>query len=307
MGKNPLVSIIIPNYNRRELLLKTIQSALIQTYSNIEIIIVDDFSSDGSREFIEKYAENENKIRYFFLEQNSGANKCRNVGVSMAKGEYIAFLDSDDVWLSQKLEKQVEILENDENIGFVVCGFGETNLKGVKEGPIELKDLIKENNIGGFSVLMLRKSIFDKVGGLDESLPSSQDWDIYLKLLEISKGYKIKENLLYYEEQPDSISKNIERVLIGNDIVGKRAFELNNKYKLFNEKELLSYQKYYRAMRYIKFGDIKNGRKLLLESIRIKPNLTSIIYFIGAIFGKTGISIIRKVKIWLTKKIRDEA
>ena len=116
----PKVSVIIPTYNRAEYLPDAIDSVLAQTFRDFEVIIIDDGSTDNTREIIEKYIKRYPQIIRPFYQMNSGASVARNKGIEEARGEYIAFLDSDDVWLSKKLERQVSVLERDKKIGFFV-------------------------------------------------------------------------------------------------------------------------------------------------------------------------------------------
>lgn len=106
-----LVSIITPTYNCEKFISYTIESVIAQTYSNWEILIVDDYSSDNTAEIVEKYTKVDSRIKYIKLEENSGAAVARNKAIDSATGEYIAFLDSDDVWMPTKLEKQISFMK----------------------------------------------------------------------------------------------------------------------------------------------------------------------------------------------------
>ena len=108
-----MVSIIIPTYNRGYIIKKSIDSVLHQTYEDFELIIVDDGSTDGTKQLIDEYEDD--RIKYYSYEHNKGVVYARNYGMKMAKGDCIVFQDSDDVWHSDKLEKQIKILEDDDN------------------------------------------------------------------------------------------------------------------------------------------------------------------------------------------------
>ncbi|HFU4011072.1 TPA: glycosyltransferase family 2 protein [Streptococcus suis] len=298
---NPLISVVIPNYNRGHLIEQVIESIHRQTYSPIEIIIVDDCSTDHSIDTIQNLQKKFDSIQLITLKKNCGANTCRNIGVSHSKGEYIAFLDSDDFFLPTKLEKQIKILQNQEDIGFVVTGFGSKVIHILPEGIIPLQETIKQNNLGGFSTLLVRKTLFLQVGGLDQELLSCQDWDLYLKLLQVSKGYKIAEDLVIYEVQEDSISKNPNKVIQGYTIVSQRATILNDKLKLIPSKELTAFQEYYLAMRYFKLGDFKQTRLHLKQSIAIKPRPVPILYWVTSLFGHSALATLLSVKNTIAK------
>ncbi|GAH83893.1 unnamed protein product, partial [marine sediment metagenome] len=120
---NITVSVIIPTYNRADMVGRAIQSVINQTYQDFEIIIIDDASTDNTREVAREFQEREKRIKYFKHEINKGGGAARNTGIKNSKGEYIAFLDSDDEWYPEKLEKQIEIFnKNDENLGVVYSG-----------------------------------------------------------------------------------------------------------------------------------------------------------------------------------------
>lgn len=295
----PLISVVIPNFNRGHLIEEVIRSITSQTYHNIEIIVVDDHSTDGSMNTLERLKSQLSNLTYLQLPKNKGANVCRNTGVKLAKGNYIAFLDSDDYFLPTKLEKQIQIFNQFPEIGFVVTGFGAKTFTTLGEGIIPIKDTIKQNNLGGFSTLMVKKDIFLAVGGLDEQLLSCQDWDLFLKLLNISQGYKIAEDLVIYETQEDSISRNSTKVIQGYQIVSKRAKTLNHQLNLIPQKELEAYQDYYLAMRYFGLKDIKHTRTYLKQSIKRSPKLVPIIYFIFAVFGYSSLHQLMKCKTML--------
>ena len=132
----PLVSVVIPTWNRAGLIVRAINSVLSQTYSNWELIIVDDGSTDNTDEVVKKFQENDTRIRFIKHEKNSGGNSVpKNIGIKNAAGEYIAFLDSDDEYLPEKMEKQINLFNKSEikNLGFVGCNNfrinGETSLE----------------------------------------------------------------------------------------------------------------------------------------------------------------------------------
>ncbi|HFI0126891.1 TPA: glycosyltransferase family 2 protein [Streptococcus suis] len=292
----PFISVIIPNFNRQFLIQRAIESINHQHYPNLEIIIVDDKSTDQSVSIIRDIQKQQDNLSLFVVEENSGANACRSIGVEKARGEYIAFLDSDDYFLPTKLEKQVRILQDRPEVGFVVTGFGAKAVHTLPEGIIPLKETIKQNNLGGFSTLMVRKELFQQVGGLDSNLLSCQDWDLFLKLLQVSQGYKLAEDLVGYEVQEDSISKNSNKVIQGYQIVSQRARAINQTLQMLPVKDLQAYQEYYLAMRYFKLGQIKETRQQLWKSIQIKPRFVPFLYWTCSLFGYSALKKLLQVK-----------
>jgi teichuronic acid biosynthesis glycosyltransferase TuaG len=112
----PAVSVIMPSYNHEKFISETIESVLGQTFKDFELIIIDDMSADRSRQIIEEFAQKDNRIKRIFHEKNLGIAKTINEGVRNSTGKYVALIASDDLWVSEKLEKQIKILEEDENL-----------------------------------------------------------------------------------------------------------------------------------------------------------------------------------------------
>jgi glycosyltransferase involved in cell wall biosynthesis len=191
-----LVSIIIPVYNREDTILRAVESVCNQTYSNIEIIVVDDASTDSTMEKLQLIKDK--RVRYYRNNINMGPSIARNIGVNLARGYYIAFQDSDDEWYCDKLEKQIKKINEDEEFAMVYCPFlyyeenrgkqiPEVNSdKEILEGYI-YKSLLNKNKVGTPAIL-IKKEIFNKVGGFDESLNAFEDWDLAIN---VSKKYKI--------------------------------------------------------------------------------------------------------------------
>ena len=188
----PLISVIIPTYNRKEYLLEAVDSVFNQTYNKIEIIIVDDGSTDGSEEAIR--TKNDPRINYIWQRNSGLPAAARNVGIGHAKGEYIAFLDSDDLWLPEKLEVQLNVLIKNPQL---ICAASNAELIPETKDtvPVEwntiineyfptFQELLKANIIYNSSVLM-RKEIVKKIGPLDENigLRAIEDFEYWLRIL----------------------------------------------------------------------------------------------------------------------------
>lgn len=207
MKNNKLISVIIPTYNRGKTLKRTIDSVIEQTYQNYEIIVVDDGSTDNTEEIVKQY--NNHRITYV-KQTNQGAQVARNYGLSLAKGEYVSFLDSDDEWLPDFLKKVVEKFESDNTLGCVYCLTGiknednETILarKDTLEGYI-YKEALAQGYITSPTFLVMKKSCFDKIGMWDTNLKSSQDDDICFRLAKDFKFALIPEILAIYNTDGD--------------------------------------------------------------------------------------------------------
>ena len=188
--KNPKVSVIIPTYNRENLIKRSINSLLSQTNQDFEIIIADDASTDNTAEVIKSFQSD--KIRYFRLEENSGQCVSRNRAIQMARGEYIGFLDSDDEWLPEKIEKQLSVFEtsDDPKLGAVYCGFIEKDEIKNQTNIINRDNLrgdIYKSLLQGFcpstpTMFLVKKKALEKVKGFDENLPTFVDYDLWLRI-----------------------------------------------------------------------------------------------------------------------------
>lgn len=194
-----LISIIIPTFNRIDFLKKAIASVQKQTYKNYELIIVDDGSTDKTSEFLETLCD----IK-IITQENTGVAAARNAGIKIASGEYIAFLDSDDIWLEHKLKTQVEWLESNPSIKWVHSnelwfrdGQEVKQLKKhQKGGADQFLQCIKECVISP-STVVIHKDLLAQVGGFDEEMVVCEDYDLWLKLTSIYEVGFIEDALIH--------------------------------------------------------------------------------------------------------------
>lgn len=191
----PLVSVIIPMYNGANTIRRAIESVLDQTYKNIEIIVVDDSSTDASAQIVGEYISD--RVKLIVLPQNSGANAARNIGIREANGDYIAFQDSDDEWFPTKLEAQMDyVLEN--NLQAVFCPYYLVDEYSVRQVPSKqiiaymqdrsVREVLHERNVIGTPTLLVHRKVIEHVGMFDEKLPRFQDYDLAIR---ISQKYDI--------------------------------------------------------------------------------------------------------------------
>lgn len=286
---NNKVSVIIPNFNREELIVKAVNSVTNQSYQNIEIVIIDDNSTDNSKEIIVDLANSNDNVKYVLLDKNHGANYCRNLGVQISSGNLIAFLDSDDIFMTDKIEKQVEVFKN-KKVEIVFTNFyvDENISKKYQESKyIGLQDVIFRNNLGGFSIVMMKKEIFINCGGLDESLPSCQDWDLYVRVLRKSNGYYLNLPLANYYLQNDSISKNQEKVLKGHNLVFNKIKNINTEKKIVSDAKLFMEQSHLLGDVYRQFLDTKNAKKCYVRSLKVQFSIIIFLKLLSVLLGKT--------------------
>lgn len=206
------ISVVIPTYNRAHLLPKAVKSVMAQTLQPLEIIIVDDLSTDNTKEVVESF-QNE-KIKYVVNSRTKGANGARNTGILMAKGEYIAFQDSDDIWLPDKLEKQVQFIKNHPETDMCFCSLKLESFSRVvpkrKVGQNEIYPLLKRGNFISTQTIFIRTDIAKKIL-FDEKLKRFQDWDFCLRVAEKHIVLHLNEVLAVAEEQNDSIGKKVNQ------------------------------------------------------------------------------------------------
>jgi len=202
MNENNLVSIITPSYNSKKFIEETIDSVLAQTYQNWEMIIVDDFSSDDSVDHITNKIKNIEKIKLISLNQNVGAAEARNRALKVAQGKYIAFLDSDDLWYPEKLEKQIEFMSK-YNYAFTFTSYTPFS----EDGKIEYKKIIVPEKISyeGYcknTIIGCLTVIIDKEKTGEFYMPNIRSsHDMALWLLIMKRGYDaygLNENLAKY-------------------------------------------------------------------------------------------------------------
>ena len=189
--KKPFVTVIIPAYNRSSCLREAIDSVLSQTYGNFELIVVDDGSTDSTQDLLSLYAEKIIALRT----EHAGPSAARNQGILQARGEFIAFLDSDDLWLPDKLKTQVDFFSSSPEV--FVCQTEEIWIRN----SIRVNPMKKHKKYSGWiferclplcivspSAVMLHQAVFDRVGLFDEAMPACEDYDLWLR---ISPFYKI--------------------------------------------------------------------------------------------------------------------
>ena len=213
---NILVSIVIPTYNREDFILKTIKNVLNQTYPHIEVIVIDDGSTDNTKILIEEFIKQNNidNVRYYWKE-NGGVSSARNMGIDECKGKYIAFQDSDDLWKNDKIEKQLKkIISNDCNICY--CGTikktnsTEKRLKNkFKEKKLLLSILKAESDAQTITWLIERDFIKDNKIKFNEECKYSEDLEFFMKCIYLGKVCCVKEYLAYYVDNQNSLSHNI--------------------------------------------------------------------------------------------------
>lgn len=233
MEKNELVSIVLPSYNLEKYISQTINSVLSQTYPYWELVITDDCSSDSTVRIIREFAEKDSRIRLFILDKNSGAGAARNNSIKEAKGRYIAFLDGDDWWYPNKLQLQMEFIQ-EHQYEFVFTAFEyadkDLNVTGVSFKPkrISFNMLKMGNNIGTPGVIYDTK----RIGKLYmPEIRKRQDWAMWLQITKYTRyAYSLNVPLWKYRILSNSLSSSKLSLVSNNmkiytDCLGYSKFE----------------------------------------------------------------------------------
>lgn len=210
MHTNPLVSIVMAAYNAENFIVSTVNSIFSQTYTNWELIIVDDLSKDRTREIIQKI--DDNRIRLIISEKNGGPGVARNKGIEAAKGQFLAFLDTDDIWSPDKIQKQVEfMLKNNYPISHTSYSFineaGEAIPGYVKVSPVVNQNSYMKNTEIGLSTSMINRQLVKKVQF--SPMRDREDTRLWIELLASGyNSYGIEETLMKYRVREGQVSGN---------------------------------------------------------------------------------------------------
>jgi glycosyltransferase involved in cell wall biosynthesis len=225
----PKVSVIIPAYNAMTYLPESVESVLNQTFTGFEVLIINDGSSDGIVEWAKRITDS--RIR-LISQENQGLAGARNTGIAHAQGEYLAFLDADDLWEATKLEKQVRCLEENLEVGLVDAwvvladehgkSIGRV-IKSQPEGDV-WKRIIECPTVVCGSSPMVRRCCFENLGVFARDLSGSADWDMWIRVASRYSFAVVKEPLVYYRQHPSSMSKNCQEMLRDNSTVIEKTF-----------------------------------------------------------------------------------
>ncbi len=261
------VSVIIPTYNRGYIIRRALQSVYNQTWKDFEIIVVDDGSTDNTRVILEEECLKHPNVKYIRHEVNKGVSAARNTGILHSKGEYIAFLDSDDRWFPTKLREQLRVFQFDrEEIGLVYTGYKWYEPNGnvidviPKYGGYVFNKLLSNNFIACSSVIVPRK-VLDVVGLFDKHLITNQDYDMWLRIA--------REYLVKFVPKPlvEIHAYGSDRISANYNNKASSCYNLYLKYK-HKIKMLKLEHKYFFSIgrNLIQGGNIKIGRYFLLKA-----------------------------------------
>lgn len=209
----PKVSVVIPAYNAMAYLPETVESVLRQTFTDFEMLIIDDGSSDHILQWVSQVLDPRVNL---ISQENQGLPSARNTGIAHAQGKYLAFLDADDLWEQTKLEKQVHCLEDKPAVGLVYTWTALVDKQGNPTGRMFIshaegdiwEQIVVDDVISSGSNAMVRRCCFETVGVFDPSLRSLEDWDMWVRIAARYPFAVVKEPLVHYRQHPNSMSKN---------------------------------------------------------------------------------------------------
>jgi glycosyltransferase involved in cell wall biosynthesis len=281
------VSVIIPTCNRAHLLPSALKSVLQQSLQNIEVIVVDDHSADDTLKVIEEF--DDSRLRCVARKERGGGAVARNTGIAAARGKYIAFLDDDDTWISEKLSRQLEVFSGAPSVGLVYTGVRHINQQNgltiktavpSKRGRL-YRGLLADNFIGTTSSVMVRREALEHCGYFDPELPSCQDWDLYLR---ISSKYAIdfvSETMVNFYIHPFRITRDLGARIRGRERILKKYQQ-----DIAGSRSLLSRHHTALGKLYCHSGSVSKGRSLLFKAVKENPLAVSAYkLLLPALFG----------------------
>ena len=214
MTTAPTVSVIMPAYNSEAFIDESVRSVLAQTFTDFELLVIDDGSTDGTRARLEAFSDP--RLRVIRHESNQGVSAAGNTGVRAATGKFICCIGSDDIWLPTKLEEQVALIEHEPGVGVVYSWLGLIDAKGRVRPKVETPDLdddaiatLASGRCLVITTALVRSDDFAKYGWMDTKLKAGEDWDLFLRLALAGLRFKgIRKPLVYARVRSDSLSRD---------------------------------------------------------------------------------------------------
>lgn len=305
------VSVIIPTYNGGRYLGKTLESLFSQSYTSFDVWVVDDGSDESLTDILTPYKD----MLHYIYKKNTGPASTRNVGIKLSKGEYIAFLDHDDVWHPDKLAVQVEIMDKHPACGLVYAYPVLINADGdlipnehqqdCPSGDV-LKDFIKENRVISFSTAIIRRSVIDDVGYLDESMEvtTCDDYDMWLRIAARYEVMYSPGDLVYYRLHENNLVKNYEqnmnahvhvlnKCLMDQGMISKLP---ENRLRMIIDENISRIWKKFAYLFYYSEEDFKKAKGLLWKSLKSEFVFKDAVFFLICCLPDSLIYGIKKIK-----------
>lgn len=266
---NPFFSVIITTFNRDNIVGNTINSVLNQSFTDYEIIVVDDGSTDSTISKLEKITS----IDLYKLEKNTGQANATNFALSKSRGSWICFLDSDDTWTNDRLEIMYELISQhhfQDALYYSASFVFSAERKFLRVNPAtysgyDVNYIKLHNPIGGQSRVIVSKAMIDNVGGLDLSLLTCKDWDLWIRLCEEYHVYSIDKPLVNYYETDDSISSDCNKLIKGRKIFWNKHYPNG----FTKREESISFLMLAKIL--YNRGDVLNARKFFVQAYLANP------------------------------------
>ena len=282
------ISAIIPTAGRTELLSQALNSVLSQTLPVAEVVIVDDNRNNRSaRNATHDLARHDSRIRVVDHEGFPGGSAARNYGAAISSSAILAFLDDDDWWEPTKLEKQVASLDESETVGLVYTGLhivdqqGRTLKRRPAERPVNpVDELARRNYIGTVSSAMIPRDVFMAVGGFDETLPSRQDLDLWLRIAQRYALVAVPDPLTVYVNHASGISKNFAKKIRGHELFLEKHYELYSR-----NRRLMADYRYATGLLCLKHCQHARARKEFTASLQAKPSARALARLVATVLS----------------------
>ena len=318
------ISIIIPAYNAGAYIGRALDSIVSQSFVDFEIIVVDDGSTDNTRDVVSTYSDSDCRVIYYWQEGSGGPASPRNKGLQFATCDYIAIFDADDIMLPGKLEKQYAFFAKNPDVALIFSNYEEideddhviahdclyrseefqkiirnkTKDNGYRFYSTEIVDHLLKHNFIPTSSVIVKKEIIRAVGGFDENLKNSDDHDMWLKILQRNDCACIDVVLHQYRVRDGNISsRNIERLLDGRSSVLERYVDLarseNTKYLI--RRKIASYQ-YTAGYCHFSRNELDNAKAFFWKSLKFHKKLRTLLYFIVCFSGEGFVTSVRRLK-----------
>jgi glycosyltransferase involved in cell wall biosynthesis len=301
----PSISIIIPAFNAASYIAETLNSVLAQTFADLEVIVVDDGSSDHTAKIVEQIARTDKRV-ILLSQLNAGVAAARNAGIKVAQGEWLAFLDADDIWYPEKLDRQLQCFQqSDSSVGLVYCWSALIQETSDLTGGYIAFDfrgnvcpaLTYLNFIGNASAPLIRRSVIDAVGGFDSTLRAQQaqgceDWDFYMRIAERYTFEVVPEFLVGYRQQSAAMSRNATSMINSYTLIMERwrANHPELPPQLFRWSQSLFYQ--HLAFLQAQSDQTVQGFSCLSRAVRFDPMMV-----LNKMVGRIMLSLLRGA-IW---------
>lgn len=287
----PAVSVILPTYNRAHLLPRSIASVLGQTFTDFELIVVDDCSTDGTERLVQEIPDQ--RLRYIRLDRNSGSPAApTNAGIRVSQGRFIAVQDSDDEWLPQKLGRQMDAIGRNTGAGVVYTDMWRIDEKGCKSYwpapvlPGRREDLYRDAlayKIAyiGTVTLLIKRELLDDAGCFDERLRMLIDTDLLIRLARVTTFCHIAEPLVNYWHTPSSIVSNLEAAIEARKLILEKYFD-----DIALHKRALAQHYHYIGSSLLAGGQAPEARRYLAKAIHANPlNRGGLVLYLLSLFG----------------------